>query len=389
MERCDVLIVGGGPAGSSCAWTLSRNGHDVVVWDKAAFPRDKTCAGWVTPQVLESLQVDRDDYRQGRVLQPITGFRTGLIGGREVHNRYDRVVSYGIRRCEFDHYLLNRVGARLQLGRSVKSIERSAGGWVINGELETAMLVGAGGHFCPVARHLGCRDDRTKSVVTAQEIEFEAEPSELDRGSVHPEEPELYFCRDLTGYGWCFRKGNFLNIGLGRLAAHDLSQHVRAFCEFLRERGKVVCDIPTRFHGHAYQLYERTAPKLIDDGVLLIGDAAGLAYPQSGEGIRPAVESGLIAGEVLLAAGDDFRADNLEPYRSRLTERLGRPRPDGPSGWLPASWLEHIAAGLMATRWFNRRFVIEQWFLHADDPAFETLHLVTDESPQVATTSVL
>ena len=52
--------------------------------------------------------------------------------------------------------------------------------------------------------------------------------------------------------------------------------------------------LPERFQGHAYQLYERAAPTLADDGVLLVGDAAGLAYPQSGEGIRPAVESAII-----------------------------------------------------------------------------------------------
>ena len=52
MNGCDVLIVGGGPAGSSAAWQLSRHGLDVVVMDKAEFPRDKVCAGWITPAVI-------------------------------------------------------------------------------------------------------------------------------------------------------------------------------------------------------------------------------------------------------------------------------------------------------------------------------------------------
>ena len=52
MDRCDVLIVGGGPAGSSCAWRLVTAGLDVVVVDKANFPRDKVCAGWITPAVV-------------------------------------------------------------------------------------------------------------------------------------------------------------------------------------------------------------------------------------------------------------------------------------------------------------------------------------------------
>src|SRR5438876_45771 len=120
MQTCDVLIVGGGPAGSACAWALARAGLEVVVMDAAAFPRDKVCAGWITPQVIADLDLDLDDYRRGRTLQPITAFRTGLIGGhREVETSYARPVSYGIRRCEFDHYLLQRSPARLCLGAPV------------------------------------------------------------------------------------------------------------------------------------------------------------------------------------------------------------------------------------------------------------------------------
>ena len=105
----DVMVVGGGPAGSSCARALQKRGLRVAVLDRAEFPRDKICAGWVTPQVLELLDVDLDDYsRDGRVFQPITGFRPGTMSGREVETDFGRAVSYGIRRCEFDEYLLRR-----------------------------------------------------------------------------------------------------------------------------------------------------------------------------------------------------------------------------------------------------------------------------------------
>ena len=80
MEYCDVFIVGGGPAGSSLALALGKAGYDALVLDRQTFPRDKVCAGWVTPPILESLQIDTMDYRQGRVLQPILGFRIGIIG---------------------------------------------------------------------------------------------------------------------------------------------------------------------------------------------------------------------------------------------------------------------------------------------------------------------
>ena len=124
MENCDVLIVGGGPAGSSCAWQLRQHGMDVMVMDKAIFPRDKVCAGWITPAVVDALQLDTEDYARKHVLQPITSFRTGMIDGREVETQYPDTVSYGIRRYELDDYLLQRSGARLQLGQPLKSLAR-------------------------------------------------------------------------------------------------------------------------------------------------------------------------------------------------------------------------------------------------------------------------
>ena len=376
MERYDVLIVGGGPAGSSCAWKLRRGGVDVLVLDKKSFPRDKTCAGWITPQVVSTLELDLTEYAASgtRTCQPLIGFRTGLIGGREVETHYGKPVSFGIRRCEFDHYLLDRSGARCRLGEPVRSLERTAGRWIVNGEIEAAMLVGAGGHFCPIAARLGAREDRLASVVAAQEIEFEATAEDLARGSVEPEVPELFFCDDMQGYGWCFRKGNFLNIGLGRVDSRQLTQHVGQFAEFLRNRGKVTCDIPARFHGHAYQLYERVVPKLVDDGVLLIGDAVGLAYAHSGEGIRPAIESGLMAADVILSVVGqgiqaDFSTPHLEPYRARVKERFGAPQSTGPTDWMPAAMLNFLAARLFASRWFSRHVLLDRWFLHSAEPA--------------------
>src|SRR5882672_3645399 len=125
MASCDVLIVGGGPAGSACAWQLRLAGLDVIVADAATFPRDKVCAGWITPQVVTSLRLDTQAYASGRTWQPFTGFRVGLIGrDADACVDYGEPVSFGIRRCEFDDYLLQRSGARLSLGTPVTTIRR-------------------------------------------------------------------------------------------------------------------------------------------------------------------------------------------------------------------------------------------------------------------------
>ena len=203
-EACDVLIVGGGPGGSSCAWGLRDSGLDVLVLDKATFPRDKVCAGWITPAVADLLQLDMSVYKQNHILQPITGFRTGIIGGTAIQTEYPQVVSYGIRRCEFDDFLLKRCGARTRLGESFKSMERDKSEWIINDTLRAKIVVGAGGHFCPVARWLNQNKEFEKPIVLAQESEFLLTPGQHNLCRVQAAVPELYFCRDLQGYGWCF-----------------------------------------------------------------------------------------------------------------------------------------------------------------------------------------
>jgi len=124
----------------------------VLILDKSKFPRNKVCGGWITPTVFDMLQIRPEEYGRTRILQPITGFNIGCIGERGVDVGYGQVVSYGIRRCEFDDYLLRRCGARCREETEVRSIERAGNGWIVNGEIKARLLVGAGGHFCPVAR---------------------------------------------------------------------------------------------------------------------------------------------------------------------------------------------------------------------------------------------
>ena len=367
-DSCDVLIVGGGPGGSSCAWGLRESGLDVLILDKATFPRDKVCAGWITPAVVELLELDLEDYSHGHVLQPISRFRTGLIGGSTLHTEYPETVSYGIRRCEFDHYLLQRCGARTRLGESFQSLERTADGWLVNGDLSAKMVIGAGGHFCPVAREINDKHAGDHSVVLAQETEVRLTPEQQQRCRVQPDTPELYFCRDFKGYAWCFLKDGYLNVGIGREGEKQLSTARDEFTEYLDREQRVPREILGKFKGHAYRLYGLQKRTIIDDTLLLIGDAAGLASPQSGEGIRPAIESGLMAADVLQNCQPNFDKGQLQVYQDRLLERFG-PWPDEPAhSLLPDVFRQFLGRQLMATQWFTRKVLLDRWFLQQHLP---------------------
>jgi flavin-dependent dehydrogenase len=373
METCDALIVGGGPAGSTCAWKLRQAGLDVLVIDVAPFPRDKVCAGWITPQVVTELSLDTGLYRQGRTFQPITGFRVGVIGGdREVETAYGRPVSFGIRRCEFDHYLLARSNSRSNLGAPVSTIRRSGGHWIVNDTIRTPMLVGAGGQFCPVARWIN-GPMNARPLVVAQETEFPIDSIASESVAFDPEMPELYFCRDLKGYGWCFRKQEHLNVGLGRLDRRSLPGATSEFVAFLKMRGKLPPRSSWRWRGHAYSLYDSPHRRIVDTGVLLVGDAAGLAYPQSGEGIRPSIESGLLAAATIVGANGHYIRSRLEPYEERFQARFGTGRLSRAlSRIVPASTGIFLAKRLLDVPAFVRHVVLDRWFLRAHEPALQT-----------------
>ncbi|HXQ21282.1 MAG TPA: NAD(P)/FAD-dependent oxidoreductase [Candidatus Acidoferrales bacterium] len=371
MRACDVLIVGGGPAGSSCAWKLRRAGLDVVVWDRRTFPRDKICAGWITPQILTELSLDPGAYAaRGLTIQPIRGFRIARLGDREARIRYERPVSYGIRRCEFDNYLLRRSGADLRLGQPVHTLRRLQDEWLLNDALSAKVLVGAGGHFCPVAQVLGARLGAGEPIVAAQEAEFELTPKQQQACRVEPDVPEIFFTRDLKGYGWVFRKGAYINIGLGRQDTHQLGEHVAQFVAFLEQRGRIPAGLPAKFHGHPYLLYGETQRPLMGEAALLIGDAAGLAYPRSGEGIRPAIESGLLAAQTILEADGQYDREHLAVYAQRVVARFGPRRAGmGVTDVVPQWVAGAIAGRLFGAAWFAQRVVVESWFLHAQQPA--------------------
>jgi flavin-dependent dehydrogenase len=383
MLRCDALIVGGGPAGSTCARVLRLAGWHVLVIDRARFPRDKVCAGWVTPGVFGLLDLDPADYRAaGLTIQHITGFRTSVIGDPVVETRYGRTISYAIRRCEFDTFLLKRSGAGVLHETPLESLERRGDTWIANRNITAPLVVGAGGHFCPVARGLGhaarSLGHAARSLghaaraftarenirpVVAKEAEFELED---EATGTDAEVPELFFSRDLQGYGWCVRKGRYLNIGLGRRENGDLNPHIREFKTFLERSGLARRASLVKWHGHAY-LASGTGPRpLTGDGILVVGDAAGLAYPESGEGIKPAVESGRLAAETAIAAKGRVTRDDLMPYDAELRRRYP-PAPQTSAAL--AGITKVLGRTLMRSPLFTRHVVIDRWFLRNDSRA--------------------
>lgn len=293
MQKVDAVIVGGGPAGSTCAWKLRQAGVDLVVLDRAVFPRTKLCAGWVTPEVIDDLELDIDAYPHSFM----------SFNKLHFHFRYfnfaKKTTQHSIRRFEFDEFLLKRSGAPVREHR-VKKIERRNGSYIVDGAYRCKYLVGAGGTRCPVYRAF-FRDlnPRAKLLqIATYEREF---PYDWNNEECH-----LWFFREgLPGYAWYVPKANgYINVGLGgkaeniRTGGGHLKDYWSGFTRKLAEEALVH---DARYDPTGYSYYLRGSVDVVrTENAFIVGDAVGLASVDMGEGIGPAVRSAILAADAIV-----------------------------------------------------------------------------------------
>ena len=296
----DALIVGGGPAGSTCARTLTRAGARVAIVDRAAFPRVKLCAGWLSPPFWDVIGRAPREYPRG-----LWEWHTCHVHYR---GKQYSVRGHGwfIRRYELDDWLLHESGAELHLGTNVKDIVREDDGTWRIGELRAKYLVGAGGTHCPVARLLA--PERPRRAVGVQELELQADEQAIARTRLGNDgEPELVLFEGLGGYGWNVPKRDWLNIGCGTLDAGAVRDAWQLTHSLLRDTGHVPSEAErqlTHMKGHSYFLFDPVhLARAAGDNAFLVGDSLGLAHPLTAEGIVPAVTSGRVLGEAI-ASGE-------------------------------------------------------------------------------------
>ena len=314
VQLADAIVVGGGPAGSTCAWKLREAGLDVIVLDRAAFPRHKLCAGWVTPEVLSDLEVDSRDY-------PL-----GLMTFDKLHIHWKALTvklkspQHSIRRLEFDHFLLRRAGVRV-LQHKVSKVQQDNGDHIIDGKYRARFLIGAGGTACPVYRtYFNGRNPRRSALQTATyEQEF----------AYRWEDPRChlwFFDNGLPGYAWYVPKANgYVNVGLGGMAdklkqqGGHIREHWRMFVDKLRRKKLVSYD---DYHPTGYSYYLRGDADVSAGNTYIVGDAAGLATRDMCEGIGPAVRTGLLAADAIIR-GTEYSLAGLSELTGRgLASRI-------------------------------------------------------------------
>jgi geranylgeranyl reductase family protein len=315
MERFDVVVVGAGPAGSTAAYRLAREGASVLLLDKARFPRDKPCGGGLTLRAVRQLPVSPAPV----VEHEVSRFRLRMRYRASFERGSDAPVVLMTQRRRLDAYLAEQAeaaGADFRAGVKVADLAQEAEGirlTVDGAAVEAAVLVGADGANGTVARSLGLAGDIEQGVALEGNVRYGAVDPERYRGRAVVELGTVP-----GGYGWVFPKGDHVNVGVGGWQSEgpNLRQHLDRLCAAHGIASGDVHDL----RGHRLPM-RRAGTVLARARVLLIGDAAGLVDPLSGDGMYEAFLSSRLAADAILdvVAG---RAGSVEPYARSLTDAL-------------------------------------------------------------------
>lgn len=309
-----------------CARRAALNGLDVVLIEKQHFPRAKPCGGALGPRAIAALDFDFSHL----IEREFQGARVYRSSGKQSVLTRDDLKGYVIQRSEFDSFLIDKAkeaGVEVVLGTEIIAIEQLRKGvraLGVGDSYKAQLLVGADGVNGISMKQLDVRHRwPPEDVAVCIQAEVPLDSSEVERTMILGEEPpltviDLYYGLVEWGYGWCFPKRESLNIGIGcRL---DKAKGLRDKWEPFLSKMASEKDIKIR-------VTEKTSARVPVGGIpgriisrrsMLIGDAAGLVSPVSGEGISFAIESGILAADVATETVRDKSSVHIVEYDRRM-----------------------------------------------------------------------
>lgn len=323
MERFDAIVVGAGPAGSTTALRLARAGARVLLADRARFPRDKPCGGGLTIRAVRELPVAVDPVVEDVVdrMELRLRYASSFVrGGR-------RPLVLMTQRRRLDHFLAEQAaaaGADFRDGVRVREVELDeAGGTVVldGTRARAPVVVGADGANGLTARAAGIETGYVYGVAYEGNVSYAGAEEGRFRGRAVLELGVVP-----GGYGWVFPKGDHANVGVGGWESEGprLREHLSRLCrEHAIDEARV-----EQLRGHRLPL-RRPGAHPVRGRALLVGDAAGLVDPLTGDGMYEAfISSRLAARSILELLGG--QADALESYARGLRGAIA---PQAAASW--------------------------------------------------------
>jgi geranylgeranyl reductase family protein len=307
VARYDVIVVGAGPAGSTTAYRLARAGARVCLVDRARFPRDKPCGGGLTLRAVRELPFSVEPVVEDRV----DTLELGLRYKRRWSRRAGQPLVLMTQRRRLDAFLAEQAmsaGAEFRDGVKVTAVGSDGSVTIEQERLHADVVVGADGANGITARSLrlpahehGVALEGNVAYTHVSRKRFQGR-AVVELGAVP------------GGYAWVFPKGDHVNVGVGGWESEGprLRERLRELCAAFEIDEAEVRDL----RGHRLPM-RGASRRSVDERVLLVGDAAGLVDPLSGDGMYEAFVSGRLATETTLDLLHG-RAGDLDAYAERF-----------------------------------------------------------------------
>lgn len=313
----EVVVVGAGPAGSTAAREIARRGHEVLLLDRARFPRDKPCGGGVTVRCAGLLPFDIEPV----VEQVITGAILSGPNGKTAVREADRPLTFLTQRRRLDALLVERAqeaGVEFRDGTPVKELFWTPDGYRVRladgSQVRSRVVIGADGANGVVATYLGFDHALESAVALEGNLPCPDGLPPWIEGKV-----ALALGLLPGGYGWLFPKGDHINVGVGGWKAAVGPRLRESLDAYTRSFGWEPSAL-TNLRGHHLPM-QRPGTVLAGVSAAVVGDAAGLVDPLSGEGIYAAIASGV----AVAPAVDDYlagRTSSLAAYQFAIEREL-------------------------------------------------------------------
>ncbi|MEL6439713.1 MAG: geranylgeranyl reductase family protein [Cyanobacteria bacterium J06621_8] len=312
----DCIVVGAGPAGASAAYHLANQGHSVLILDKANFPRPKSCGGGVSPVVAQWFDFDFTPVVQAQVSQVKYTFKMSDPAEVELKGM---TPMWMVERSQFDNFLMEQAtgkGAEFKSGVEVTAASLQGDTWEVTtsaGIFQGKYLLAADGAQSKLAQLLGMGDISTIAAVSLQI------PGEL---SDRRQKTAFFDFGTLkNGFMWCFphAEGYSFNAAYFRNPQGKSDELKKQLAKYAK-----LFDLDAsngEYREHPLNLWQSDRP-LHGDRFLLAGEAAGIVDPLIGEGIRPAMDTGVnAAAAISKALGGETSA--LADYTESINQKWG------------------------------------------------------------------
>ncbi|MEN9947091.1 MAG: hypothetical protein RLZZ293_1477 [Pseudomonadota bacterium] len=317
MKNYDVVIIGAGPSGVSCAYNIKRNTPNlkVLIVDKASFPRYKPCGGGISPEVANYLDFDLSpsiDYICNDVIM--------VANGKQISG--DKYPLWMVRREKFDSYLLDQakaIGVEFMPNCEVIHLEQQTNQVSIICEqisFNAQIAVLAEGGRGKLAKKYSYT--KAKQNVLAA-MEYEHYTNQLS-GKLY-----IDFDYNDSGYAWNFPKSDGLSLGIGGLVKGRAKGKIglpQRLANYSSQFG-VKKLTKTNLHGHPIMLYSGKQ-RLVHNRVILVGEIAGCVDPLTAEGIRPAIKSGYLAAKIISHSLTQQDLNHLRHYDKIFQQEIGK-----------------------------------------------------------------